>query len=71
MAEVTPLDLAWERINALGGYTAENDKYGCGINDTVSQALEIIEALGGGDPLPKRAATSRAQQSTPQPEEAR
>lgn len=58
LAAPNPLDLAWERINALGGYAAENDKYGCGINDTVSQALEILESLGGADPLRKAVAST-------------
>ena len=51
---ITDLDLAWERINAIGGYAeSEFDK---GINSAVSSALDIIEELGGSDPAAKRAA---------------
>lgn len=50
------LDLAWERINAIGGHAGEYDDFGKGINHAVEQALMIIEELGGSDPLPKRAA---------------
>lgn len=53
------LDLAWEKINALGGYAGEYDDFGKGINHAVEQALFIIEELGGSDPLPKRAAMRR------------
>jgi hypothetical protein len=53
------LDLAWERINALGGHAGEYDDFGKGINYAVEQALSIIEELGGSDPLPKRAAARR------------
>jgi hypothetical protein len=59
-AGVTPLDQAWERINALGGTTKEYDDFGRGINHAVDQALAIIEELGGSDPAPKRAKTEAA-----------
>jgi len=50
----TPLNLAWEAVNALGGSgsTAEELAYIYGIE----RALEVIEHLGGVDPLPLRAA---------------
>lgn len=51
-----PLDLAWEKINAIGGTCGQYDDFGKGINHAVEQALFIIEELGGADPLPKRAA---------------
>ena len=44
------LDLAWDRINALGGYAAPHDDVGTGFNYAVEKALEIIEELGGMDP---------------------
>lgn len=49
---ITPLDLAWEEINALGG--PATDDYGRGANEAISAALDIIEKLGGSDPLIKR-----------------
>lgn len=45
------MDIAWERINALGGYVAPGDRRGEGVNWTVERALNIIEELGGTDPL--------------------
>jgi len=51
---VTPLDLAWEQINALGGVPSNAiEEAQC---ETINQCLAIIEALGGQDPLPIRAA---------------
>jgi hypothetical protein len=52
-AGVTPLDLAWEKINAIGGKPS-ND-FESGVVHAVDQALAIIEELGGSDPAPKRA----------------
>lgn len=46
------LDAAWEEINALGGRPA--NEYERGVCDTVSKALEVIERLGGQDPLTQR-----------------
>lgn len=60
MNNITPLDLAWEKINALGGTTTEYDDFGKGINHAVDQALFIIEELGGSDPCVKRAALNLA-----------
>lgn len=54
-AGITNLDLAWERINALGGSDLQNNSYDQGAVDTVTKALAIIEDLGGVDPAPKRA----------------
>jgi len=51
---VMPLDTAWGKINALGGTVTEYDDFGRGINHAVSQALDIIEELGGQDPLKRR-----------------
>lgn len=53
--EDNPLDLVWERVNALGGRAGEYDDFGKGVIHAVDQALFIIEELGGSDPLPKRA----------------
>ncbi len=44
-AEITKLDLAWERINALGGNIH---------GPTLDVVLNVIEELGGSDPAPKR-----------------
>lgn len=52
----SPLDQAWERINALGGSIRVPNDYEQGYVHAVEQALLIIEELGGSDPLPKRAA---------------
>lgn len=62
---ITALDLAWEKINALGGKASEYDDFGRGINHAVDQALSIIEDLGGSDPLPKRAARAKAEGRQP------
>lgn len=51
-AGITDLDLAWERINALGGSAA--DDIGKSRNFAICEALKIIEDLGGVDPAPKR-----------------
>lgn len=48
------LDMSWERINALGGYAAADDKRANGVNWTVERALEIIESLGGCNPQRRR-----------------
>jgi hypothetical protein len=48
------LDLAWERINALGGSDQQNNSYDQGWVDAIGKALEAIEKLGGSDPLLKR-----------------
>ena len=49
---ITPLDLAWEAVNALGGGTfCEEDRI---INEIVGKAVAEIEKLGGEDPAPKR-----------------
>ena len=53
------LDLAWENINALGGTFDQNDHYERGFSDAINKALEEIEALGGRDPLPNRAAIAK------------
>lgn len=50
---ITPLDEAWERINALGGIS--EDDFDLGINFAICEALKIIEDLGGVDPAPVRA----------------
>ena len=42
------LNLAWERINALGG--TANDDHSRGYVEAIDAALEIIEGLGGQDP---------------------
>jgi hypothetical protein len=53
-AGITATDLAWERINALGGSPQQNNSYDQGFVDAITQALNVIEALGGSDPAPKR-----------------
>lgn len=56
--QITPLDLAWEAVNSLGGVprTMADADYCRAIND----ALDRIEALGGEDPAPKRAKIAEA-----------
>lgn len=51
---IAALDLAWERINALGGYVGPDDPIGQAGRVVIDGALKIIEELGGSDPLPKR-----------------
>jgi hypothetical protein len=54
---ITPLDLAWEQINALGGVpTNEIEEAQC---HTINQCLDIIEKLGGSDPIGRRGAVSQ------------
>lgn len=53
------LDQAWEKINALGGRSDQDNSYDQGLVDTVAKVLEIIEALGGKDPQPERIAARR------------
>ena len=48
------LDVAWEEINALGGYYDEDDEYGRGFNEAIGHALDIIERLGGVDPATRK-----------------
>lgn len=55
---ITPLDEAWERINALGGYC--EDEFDRGINFAICEALKIIEALGGTDPAGRRPTAANA-----------
>lgn len=50
------LDTAWAQINALGGTAEPGDEAGAAVNRNVDQALALIEALGGRDPLKRRAA---------------
>ena len=45
------LDEAWHLINALGGYVSPGDLAGNAHNKAVLDALDIIEKLGGMDPL--------------------
>lgn len=45
------LDAAWERINALGGYSDPADLEGRGYGRALDEVLAIIEALGGRDPV--------------------
>lgn len=47
------LDDAHNRINAIGGAVWGKDTYGKGVNDTVEQALTILEAVGASDPMPR------------------
>lgn len=48
---MTALNEAWAEINALGGRDGQKNPYDQGIVDTVAKALDIIEKLGGVDPL--------------------
>jgi hypothetical protein len=57
---ITAIDLAWEKVNALGGTHGEYDDFGRGINNAVEQALFIIEELGGSDPAARRHAQTRS-----------
>lgn len=61
--KISQLDLAWEAINALGGVpsTEAEADYRRAIND----ALDKIEALGGQDPVLKRALLVREELAAP------
>ena len=50
-----PLDQAWHEINALGGIVRYLGGYDQGFCDAIGKALEIIEKLGGDDPLKRKA----------------
>ena len=45
------LDNAWHEINAKGGYVSPGDLAGNAYNKAILDALNIIENLGGMDPL--------------------
>ena len=49
------LDQAWLRINAEGGYVHPDDAVGQARSAMIDKALEIIEDLGGMDPLARAA----------------
>ena len=59
MQEIPKLDLAWEAVNALGGYVAPGDLEGSGFSYGIEKALEAIESLGGKDPAAQRAIAER------------
>jgi hypothetical protein len=48
---MSELDKAWQEINALGGHVAPDDDHGLGYIKAIGDALDIIEKLGGKDPL--------------------
>lgn len=52
------LNAAWEQINAIGGTHEQHDDVGRGINHAVGLALNVIEGLGGSDPLTRPIAES-------------
>jgi hypothetical protein len=50
---ISPLDLAWEAVNALGGAPADSPVE-MAFCAAIGKALDEIEKLGGEDPAPKR-----------------
>lgn len=54
MSKISKIDLAWEAVNTLGGSPDQNNSYDQGMVDGIAKALEVIEKLGGKDPLPQR-----------------
>ena len=50
-AGMANLDQAWEEINALGGVIDRAVPHDVGYDSAIGDALEIIEKLGGVDPL--------------------
>lgn len=46
------LDELYASINALGGYVAPDDIRGQAANETIGEALKLIEEVGGSDCLP-------------------
>lgn len=51
---MSTLDRLWEQVNALGGSILDDDEYGRGINETVDVVLDMIEKMGGTDPLARK-----------------
>lgn len=45
MSNHTLLDLAWERINELGGTVSHRDDHGLGFNEAIGQCLDILDEL--------------------------
>jgi hypothetical protein len=54
MTGLTTLDRAWGEINALGGSADPDDFAGRERNNTVREALAILEKHGARDPLTVR-----------------
>jgi hypothetical protein len=55
MTETRKLDQAWAAINALGGTPTPGDAESSGFVYGIDKALEVIEELGGMDPLKRKA----------------
>lgn len=51
---ITPLDLAWEAINALGGVPTSSVPADIAYDAAIGAALAEIEKLGGSDPAHRR-----------------
>ena len=49
-----PLDAVWTAVNSLGGTFAPTDEWARGYNDAIEEILNIIERLGGCDPLTRQ-----------------
>lgn len=57
--EITALDTLWENVNAQGGVATNEIEEA--TNAQIGKVLEMIEALGGNDPAPKRYAAAEAE----------
>lgn len=57
---ITPLDLAWEAINALGGVPTSSVPADIAYDAAIGAALAEIEKLGGSDPAARRHASAMA-----------
>ena len=58
---ITPLDLAWEAINALGGVPTSSVPADIAYDAAIEAALAEIEKLGGSDPAARRHAEAMAE----------
>ena len=59
-SSITPLDLAWEAVNALNGVTTSNVPADIAYAAALDAALAEIEKLGGSDPAARRHAQAMA-----------
>lgn len=57
---ITPLDLAWEAINALSGVPTSSVPADIAYDAAISAALGELEKLGGSDPASRRHAEAMA-----------
>jgi hypothetical protein len=57
---ITPLDLVWEEIFALGGVPTSSVPADVAYDAAIEAALAIVEKFGGSDPAARRHAAAIA-----------